>query len=185
MIKRYSLIILSIFIILTCTVSAIDFTGWKQITVDESLVNKSSNTTFTVMIPPGNTNLTMDAPIGPVTNILNETDKNSVISIWIMDNPINQQLNDKNSKMYLDSFMLGANVTPLQGTEPIYLDDGGIVEYGTSGDEASGVYILSTDEKVILVVGSYKTMDNASAGIENLQMIAGTIQIVSPDASAS
>jgi hypothetical protein len=181
MLKKYCLIIVSIFVILTCTVSAVDFSGWKEITVDESLVNSSSNTTFTVMLPPGHTNQTIDAPIGPVTSFLNETNKDSIITIVVMDNPIGQKLNDKNSKMYLDNFMLGANVTPIADTEPKFLDDGGIMDYGTNGDETAGVYILSTDEKVIVVTGFYKNMDDASSGIENLAMIAGTIEIVKPE----
>lgn len=175
--KKLGLILLGILAILCCHASAIDFTNWKEITVDEQLVNSSSDTIFTVMLPPGYVNTTMDAPFGAVTAFVNETDPNSTISVIVIENPIGQQLNDKNSKDYLDNFLLGANVTPLEGTEPQYLESGGIVDYGTSDNLVAGVYITSTDEKVIITTGFYSSMDNAIAGVEALAMVAGTVQM--------
>lgn len=177
---KKGLVLLGILVTLVCAVSALDFTNWKDISVDESLVNNSSTTVYTVMSPPGFTNKTIDSPVGPVTTFVNETDPNAVITIWVMDNPIQQMLNDKNSKDFLDKFMLGANITPVPNTEPQYLETGGIVDYGTSGEEAAGVYVLSTDAKVMIVSGFYKTADDAVAGVENLAMIAGTIQMTEP-----
>lgn len=166
---------------LVCMVSAIDFTDWKQTSVDESAFNSSSTVNFTVMVPPGYKVETVDSPIGPVTSFLNESDSSATTSIVIINNPIGQKLNDKNSKKYLDGFMQGAKITPIPGTEPQYLEDGGIVDYGTSGDGAGGVYILSTDEKVIIVSGFYKTIDDATAGATNLALIAATVEIKSSE----
>lgn len=157
--------------------AAIDFTDWKQIEIDESQTNSSSTTVFTVMMPPGYTFSTVDTSSGPITTFVDESDPISLISISIIDNPIHQQLNDANSEEYLDNFMIGANITPSTTSEPIYLNDGGIVNYGTSGEDVAGVYVLSTDEKVIQVAGFYKTAEQATEGVENLAMIAGTIQI--------
>jgi hypothetical protein len=171
-----SLVVLGIMAVLICTVSAIDFTNWKEITVDESLVNKSSTTVFTVMAPPGYTNLTIDSPVGPMTTFVNETDPNATLAIYVIDNPIKQQLSEKNSNEYLDNFMLGANITPIPDTEPLALDNG-VVDYGTSGENIAGVYVLSTDAKVMIVLGYYTTQDAAKAGIENLAMVAGTIKV--------
>jgi hypothetical protein len=181
MIKKVGLIVLSILVILTITtVSASDITGGKSITVDESKFNTSSNTIYTVMLPPGFVNLTKDDPIGPITTFTNETDANSVITIVVIDNPTKQQFNDKNSKDFLNNFMIGGNATPISGSEPTYLQNGGIINYGTNGDETVGVYVLSTDEKVIIVTGLYKNLDDALAGSENLGTIAGSIQITGP-----
>ncbi|MDD1730157.1 MAG: hypothetical protein LUQ50_13945 [Methanospirillum sp.] len=178
--KLQFVVILGLIILSASVVSAIDFTGWKQIEVNESLINSTSSTNYTVMVPPGYTNNTIDSPIGVVTSFVNQTDPNSLISIIVIDNEIGEKLNDKNSKLYLDNFMLGANISPINGTEPNYLSDGGIVDYGTSGDEIDGIYILSTDEKVMIVTGMYNNIDSATAGVENLALIAGTISIVSP-----
>ncbi len=41
-----------------------------------------------------------------------------MITIIVIENPIDQQLNDTNSEAYLDNFMLGAGITPEPGTEP-------------------------------------------------------------------
>jgi len=177
--KVHIMVILGIIALVVSAVSAIDFTNWKQIEVNENLINSSSDTSFTVMVPPGHTNNTIDSQIGPVTSFVNESNPNSTIAIVVINNPIGQKLNDKNSKLYLDNFMLGANITPVKGTEPQYLKDGGIVDYGISGDEFGGVYILSTDEKVMIVSGFYKTVEDATAGTENLAIIAATINITS------
>jgi hypothetical protein len=168
---------LCIIALICCNASAIDFTDWKQITVDENLVNSSSDTIFTVMLPPGYVESTMDAPFGTLTSFVNETNPNLVITVGVIDNPIGQQLNDKNSKNYLDNFMLGANITPEPGVEPQYLESGGIVDYGTFENMVAGVFITSTDEKVIITSGFYPTKDDASAGVETLAMVAGTVQI--------
>ena len=176
-----AILLCSICAILCCTASAVDFSGWKQIEVDESLVNSSSVTVFSVMLPPGYSNQTIDAPTGAVTNFINETNPNTIISIMVIENTINEQLNDNNSKDLMDSFMTRAGITPLEGTEPLYLEDGGIVEYGTTDSLIAGVYISSTDENVILTTGFYNTQDDAIAGMENLALVASTIEILSSE----
>ena len=173
---------LGLLLMIGTVAAAIDFTDWQQVEIDESLTNSSSTTVFTVMMPPGYTSSTVDASVGPITTFVNESDSGSLITIIVIDNPIKQQLNDSNSKEYLDNFMLGANITPSTTSEPIYLDDGGILDYGTSGEDVAGVYVLSTDEKVMLVIGFYKSAELATADVENLAMIAGTIQITSEEA---
>lgn len=179
--KLQLVVILGLLFLSVSIVSAIDFTNWKQIEVNESQINSTSDTVFTVMMPPGTTNNTMDSPIGPVTSFVNQTDPNSIVAITVLKNQVGQKLDDKNSKFFLDNYMLGANLTPINGTEPKYLNDGGILDYGTNGNEVDGVYILSTDEKVMIVTGMYKDMDSATAGVENLALIAGTISIVTPN----
>ena len=73
--------------------------------------------------------------------------------------------------------MFGAGITPEPGTEPQYLESGGIVDYGTSDNMVAGVYITSTDEKVIITTGFYGTKEDAAIGVETLAMVAGTIEI--------
>jgi hypothetical protein len=163
-------------------VLAIEFTDWKQVEVNESDINITSDTFFTVMVPPGYIYNTMDAPIGPVTSFVNASNPNSLITVMIIDNPIGQKLNDKNSKTYLENFLTGANIIPANGVDPQYLNDGGIMTYGTRGDDVAGVYILSTDEKVMIVTGFYSTTEEATAGVEKLALIAATIDIILPDA---
>lgn len=155
--------------------SAIDFTGWKQVEINESLTNSSSTTVYTVMVPPGTTQTTQDSNFGPTTILANETAKNSSYAIYVMDNPTGQKLTNETAKFFLDNFMIGAGITPL-ANEPIVLSDG-IAMYGTQGNNTAGVYVLSTDQKVSIIVGFYGTMDDAIAGVENLAMIAGTIEI--------
>ncbi len=158
----------------------IDFTGWQKVEVDESLINASSTTVYTVMIPPGMIQNSTDSPVGPMTFVTNETDSTTTFNIYVMDNPTGEMLTNETAKQFLDSFMEGAQITPLAG-DPAIISDG-LITYGTQGDNAVGIYLLSTDEKVSIITGFYKNMDEATAGIENLAMIAGTITIT-PDAS--
>lgn len=154
--------------------SALDFSDWEKIDIDDSSINTSSTTQYSVMIPPGITYTGVDSYIGPTTVMTMNDDKNLTYTITIIDNPVDEQLSNETAIEFLDSFMMGANLTPLAGLEPIILSDG-IAMYGTQGENAAGVYILSNDEKVTILTGYYQTMDAAVAGIENLAMIAGTI----------
>lgn len=174
--KRGVLTLLLVFMVLgTGVMAAIDFTGWKQVTVDESSVNSSSTTVYTVMIPPGTTETTKDSGVGPTTFINNDAGALPTYAIYVMDNPIRQKLSTGNAKDFLDNFMIGAGITPL-AADPVVVSDG-VVMYGTMDDKTAGVYVLSTDEKVSIIVGFYKSMDDAVAGIESLAMIAGTVSI--------
>ncbi len=175
--RSFGFVLLCLIAILCSNAAAIDFTDWKQITIDENAVNSSSDTVFTVMSPPGYVYATNDSPIGAVTSFTNETNPESVITIIVIENPIGQQLNDTNSEAYLDNFMLGAGITPEPGTEPQYLESGGIVDYGTSDNMVAGVYITSTDEKVIITSGFYPTKEDAATGVETLALVAATIEI--------
>ena len=179
-----SLIILGMMVTLICAVSAtIDFTNWKEVKVDESLTNKTSTTVYTVMVPPGYTNVSVDSPSGPYVMLGNETDVNATILVVVSDNPVGQQLSEKNSNGYLDSIMRSANITPIEGSEPISLENG-VVDYGTIGENFAGVYLLSNDTKLMVTIGFYKDNAAATAGIENLAMVANTIQIVEPAAES-
>lgn len=174
--KRGLLVLLVVLMVLgTGAMAAIDFTGWKQVTVDESSINSSSSTVYTVMIPPGTTEKTKDSSIGPTTFITNNTGSLPTYAIYVMDNPIRQKLSTGNAKDFLDNFMVGAGITPL-AADPIVVSDG-VVMYGTMENNTAGVYVLSTDEKVSIIVGFYSSMGDATAGIDNLAMIAGTVSI--------
>jgi hypothetical protein len=175
--KKTNVIFLLILVFMVmAVVSAVDLYDWKQITVDNSVVNNSSDVSFTVMMPPGNTNKTVDTPVGPITNFVNKTDS-SVITIVIIPNPLGKQLNNDNYKDCIDNLMKSLNVTPIEGQEPKFLEDGSMVDYVMRGNETIGVYVLSTDEKISIVSGFRRSLDDAVAGTENLGKIAGTIQI--------
>ena len=176
--KLYLITLLGIMVIVVSPVLAFDFTGWKQIQVDEILINQTSGTSYTVMIPPGFTNKTEDSIAGPMTTIVNASDPHSLLSIVVADNPAGAKFNDTYAKVYLDNFMSGANMTPIEGYEPEYIDEGCIMNYGSHGDEVGGAYIRSTDEKVIIVSGFYKTINDAIAGSQNFALVAGTIELI-------
>ncbi|PKL60267.1 MAG: hypothetical protein CVV33_03565 [Methanomicrobiales archaeon HGW-Methanomicrobiales-4] len=156
--------------------AAVDFTGWEKVEIDDSLVNSSLTTVYSVMVPPGTQYTTNDTESGPMTILTNETDKNLVYAIYVIDNPLGEKFTNETAKLFIDNFMIGANITPLEGLDPVVISDG-LVLYGTQGENAAGVYILSNNEKVTILTGMYRTMDDANTGIENLAMIAGTIDI--------
>ena len=128
------------------------------------------------MVPPGLTHTSKDSDVGPMTILTNNTEKGSVFAVYVLDNPEKKKLTNETARLYLDNFMQGAGISTLPGVEPAILSDG-IMMYGTSGDQTAGVYVLSTDEKVTILTGMYPTMDNATADVENLAMIAATITI--------
>lgn len=158
----------------------VDFSGWEKVEIDDSLVNNSTTTVYTVMVPPGTIHAINDTESGPMTILTNESNKNQIYAIYVMDNTLGKKLSNETARLFLDNFMIGANITPLVGLDPVILSDG-IVMYGTQGENAAGVYIISTDEKVTVLTGMYQTMDDANAGIENLAMIASTIDITPSD----
>nr|WP_319537694.1 hypothetical protein [uncultured Methanospirillum sp.] len=178
--KVLTIMLLVFMIGITGAMADIDFTGWKKIEVNESQVNASSTTTYSVMIPPGITEATQDSGVGPATILTNTTDPSTSYAIYVMDNPFGKQLSNETAKLFLNSFMEGAGITPLE-QDPVTVSDG-VMMYGTKGDTTAGIYVFSTDQKVSITSGFYKTMDDASAGVQNLAMIAGTI-IINPVAS--
>lgn len=176
--KKGIILILLMVVMAICMHGAaeVDFTGWENVEIDDSLVNSSATTVYTVMVPQGTTYVSNDTESGPMTILTNETNKNQIYAIYVMDNPLGKKLTNETAKFFLDNFMFGANITPLVGLDPVVISDG-LVLYGTQGENAAGVYVLSNDEKVTVLTGMYPTMDDANAGIENLAMIAGTITI--------
>ncbi len=173
--KVVTIMLIFVMIGITGVMAEIDFTGWKKIEVDESLVNASSTTTYSVMIPPGITEATQDSGVGPATILTNISDPTTSYAIYVMDNPFGKQLSTGTAKLFLNSFMEGAGITPLE-QDPVTVSDG-VMMYGNKGDSAAGIYLFSTDQKITITSGFYKTMNDASAGVENLAMIAGTITI--------
>lgn len=155
--------------------AAIDFSSWKEVEIDDSITNNSSTTVYTVMVPPDTTYFSNDTPSGPATIFVNQSDPSLVYAIYIFDNPFGKKLTTDTATSFLHDFMTGADIVPSNESKPIELSDG-IVEYGSMGEKAAGVYVLSTDEKVTILSGLYATMDDAMAGIEKLAMVAGTVK---------
>ena len=156
----------------------INFTGWESVEIDDSLVNNTSTSVYTVMVPPGTTYFSNDTSAGPTTVLVNESDSNSVYGIYVFDNPYGKKLTTDTATIFLDAFMSGAEIIPVEGIKPVEVSDG-LVLYGFQGEKAAGVYVLSNDKKVTVLSGFYPTIDAAAAGVENLVMIAGTITFLS------
>jgi hypothetical protein len=171
------LTISGILFLLIYPVSAIDYTSWKEVTVNEAPMNSSSNTIYSMRIPPGNSVLLKDTIIGPITDVFNKNNPGSRITIVIRDNQAGKQFDTGASRQYLDKFMLGAKISQVYGSEPQVLSNGGVMAYGASGDKVLGIYIMSTDRKVIIVTGYYKSIQDAKNGVETLGMLAGSIQV--------
>lgn len=174
------LVLLCLVFILICPVSAIDYTGWKEVSVNEAPINSTSSTVYSVKIPPGNSIRMDDTSIGPITYVFNPGDSKSRISIVISNNQAGHILDPTASRQYLDKFMLGAKISQIYGDQPQFLSNGGVMVYGTSGDKTLGIYIMSTEKKVIIVTGFYRSLQDAKAGVETLGMIAGSIQMAVP-----
>ncbi|PWR74385.1 hypothetical protein DK846_04345 [Methanospirillum lacunae] len=174
------LVLLCAVFLLICPVLAIDYTGWKEVSVNEAPINSTSSTVYSLKIPPGNSIRMDDTPIGPITNVFNPSDSRSRVSIVISNNQAGHILDPAASRQYLDKFMLGAKISQIYGDQPQFLNNGGVMVYGTSGDKTLGIYIMSTDKKVITVTGFYKSLQDAKAGVDILGMIAGSIQMAIP-----
>jgi len=174
------LVLLGVLLLFISPVSAIDYSTWKDVTVNETPINHSSNTVFSLKIPPGDSILIEDTDIGPLTNVFNKNNPDPHISIVISDNPNGQKLDSTASRIYLDKFMLGAKISLIYGDQPQYMSNGGVMVYGTSGDKTLGIYVMSTDEKIITVTGFYNSLQDAKADVETLGMLAGSIQIAVP-----
>jgi len=174
------LVLLGVLFFIIAPVSAIDYSGWKEVTVNETPMNHSSNTVYSMKIPPGNSILIENTNIGPLTNVFNKNNPGSRISIVVSNNPTGKKLDSTASRQFLDKFMLGAKISLIYGDQPQFLSNGGVMVYGTSGDKTLGIYILSTDKKIIIVTGFYDSMQDAKAGVETLGMLAGSIQMVVP-----
>ena len=84
--SRIFILVISFALIITIT-GAAEYDDWKQVTVQESSANSSSNVTFTVMIPPDYSETVTDFPAGPITVLTNESQPDSLISIAIIPNP--------------------------------------------------------------------------------------------------
>jgi len=165
-------------------VSAVDYSGWNDVTINESPVNSSSTTIFSMKIPPGHSVSIEDTIIGPLTNVFSKTNPNSRISLVISDNPTGKPLDAAATRQYLDKFMLGAKISLMYGSEPQALSNGGLMVYGTSGSKTLGIYIMSTDKKVIIITGFYNSIQDATSGVETLAMLAGSMQMVTPITSS-
>jgi hypothetical protein len=174
------LVLLGIVFLLICPVLAIDYTGWKDVSVNEAPINSTSNTVYSLKIPPGNSIRMDDTSIGPITNVFNPNDSKSRTSIVVSNNQAGHKLDSAASRQYLEKFMLGAKISQMYSDQPQFLSNGGVMVYGTSGDKTLGIYIMSTDKKVIIVTGFYKSSQDAKAGVETLGMIAGSIQMAVP-----
>lgn len=154
-------------------VADIDFIGWKQVDIDESSVNSSSTTVYSVMIPAKTTTTTIDSNIGPTTIIKKGSESRPSYEIYILDNPKGKKLSESDAKDYLNNFMRGVNIMPFT-IDPIVVSDN-VVQYGSIGDNIVGIYILSTDQKISFIIGIYETMEIATSDIANIAMIAGSI----------
>jgi|GEM_PF-2834916 len=174
------LVLLGLLFLFITPVSAIDYSAWKDVTVNETPMNHTSSTVYSMKIPPGNSILIEDTNVGPLTNVFNKNNPGSHISIVISNNPAGHKLDSAASRQFLDKFMLGAKISLIYGDQPQYLSNGGVMVYGTSGDKTLGIYVMSTDKKIIIVTGFYDSLQDAKAGVETLGMLAGSIQMAVP-----
>lgn len=173
--KKYlfALIILVLMFSVSC-VAVTDHSDWIKIQVQESTVNSSSNVSYSVMAPPDYKETLSDSSSGVITFLSNESKPDSMISIAVMENPTGDILSVNSSGSLLDSYMSGLNVTPLENSKPVSVDNG-VFDYGMNGDKTAGVFILSTPENIIMVSGLYNTIEDATADAETLGYLAGTI----------
>lgn len=170
--------IIGILAILISAGSGLALSDWKQITVDDSLLNSTSDVAYTLMVPPGYTEKTADASYGVTTTLFNETDLNSLYIIGILDNPLGQLISGQDSSKMISDVMNYAEVTPIEGTEPLDLGNGAMVSYGTKDNLIAGSYFRTTDDKLISVIGIYKTREYASAEEETLINIGNSVTLI-------
>ena len=153
----------------------VDYSGWEKVEINDSLMNSSSTTLYTIMVTPGTTHFSNDTSSGPTTVFKNDGENKSAYGVYIFDNPSGKNLTADVATSFLNDFMAGAGITPVEGSKPAEISDG-IFEYGFQGEKVAVVYVLSTNEKVSIVSGFFSTMDDASAGIEKLAMTAASIR---------
>ena len=150
-------------------VYAVDLNSWT---------NQTINNEFTVLLPPDWSYFSISTHAGPATGIMDNNDINNVIAIQTSINTNCSKKSQENLEFNLKTFNTKsgiANITP-----QIYGMDNA-TEYGKYSDgKIANVFLRTFEGNIIVVFGTYDSIDEAKEESENFEKIAKSVTTLNP-----